>query len=348
MIEPAASDPEPHSDESWWAIVGPVARAIPSGVIATPHDRTAVLADAFVLGPVVLRPGGTLLREFQRSEPLTLEGITTVESYPILVEGRWSQEAAMHRQRDAANVLHRVGCLLSLAWGELWQVRTSATSTQLLPPRIPNSWEDPGLHEGFPGAFVDDDLPTHARELPRWTADTWAKLDSDNVVETALTFWHQGVHLSAEFPSFALVAFAASVEALSGCDAFRERVDIAADACPECGAIPRASARFWGTLQLAASDDELARLKREWNVYSRRSDVAHGARTHGFETVYGSIFLFDFQAASTYPSVDERDPVQFFVLHALPRLTALTSRLLREALGGPPHIAPTPSTARDG
>ena len=344
---------ESPSVADWWAIVGPIARPTPTGVITTPHDRTAVLADRYRLGPILLRPGGRLLREFLRGEPQNLVGVTAVESYPIIVEGKWNdvltdvdaapsvgRVAAYAREEAAARVLHRVSCLLSLAWYEPWQVRTSAKSSQHLPPQIPHSWAEPQSAEGVPTFRPAEDLSARRRELPGWAVSAWDTLEDDEALQTALTFWHQGLHLTAEFPSFALVAIAASVEAVAGCRVFRSLMDLPSDPCPICGHIPRATARFWATMQLVASSQELDELKHEWDVYTGRSTVAHGSQTHAFEIALGPVFLFRYQVPTAHagPSfaIDETNPAQRFVLQALPRFTWLASRLLLRALGVAP------------
>jgi hypothetical protein len=291
-----------------------------------------------------------MLREFLRGEPQNLAGITTVESYPIIVEGNWNdvmadadasptaERAAAHaREHAAAGVLHRVSCLLSLAWYEPWQVRTSATLSENLPSQIPHSWARPQLAEGVP-AFEDaEHLPTRPRELPGWVIDAWDTLEDDDAVRNALTFWHQGLHLTAEFPSFALVAFAASVEAIAGSRRLRRLVNPSTAPCDTCGHVPGATARFWAAMQLAASPEELRELKRGWDVYTGRSKVAHGSETHGFETALGPVFLFRYQGPTEQASasfvIDEADPVQRFVMDALPRLTLLSWRLVLRALG---------------
>lgn len=73
----------------WWALVGPLPTPHPAGIIAVPHDRTAVLDRNYVVGEVNLRPGGRLLREYVRAEPFDLAGVTEFESWPVIVEGAW-------------------------------------------------------------------------------------------------------------------------------------------------------------------------------------------------------------------------------------------------------------------
>jgi hypothetical protein len=334
-------------DCEWWAMIGPIARGTAGGVVTTPHDRTASLADDYKLGPVWLRPGNRLLREYLRGEPRNAAAIATIESYPILVEGHWvdtlkaSNSSASPgsrnnaRERAAARVLHRVVTLLSLAWNEPWQVRTSAKSTDQTPARVPHSWPQPPLIEHLDPVNDHDVLPIQRRELPPWTNDAWWTLEEDDRLQSALTFWHQGLHLTAEFPSFALVAFASAVEALSASRVIAPRLPPSAERCGTCGTVPGATARFWSTVALIASPQELDDLKRHWDVYGARSRVAHGGATHGLEAEFGPVILFRYVAQTEdqapRPTIDETDAAQQFLLERLPAFAFLVRRLLRYA-----------------
>jgi hypothetical protein len=153
---------------------------------------------------------------------------------------------------------------------------------------------------------------------------------------SALTFWHQGVMLTAEFPSFALVALSGCIEAIADSPAFAKTEIPPKEPCKTCGNIPRASNRFWDTVALVAGDEEVELLRRQWNVYGRRSQVAHGRTTQGIETAFGSIFLlrYDPPTSERHASlaIDETDPAQVFMLQVLPTVRGIATRLLCKVL----------------
>jgi hypothetical protein len=337
------------SSTGWWALIGPIGRPLQVGVITTPHDRTAVLGGDYELGPTTLRPGESLLKEFLRTEPHNLAGFAVIDSYPIIVEGTWARpptlpegstspgEQAYLAERAAAQSLHRVVCLLSLAWGEPFQVRTSPKPANQLPPAVPRSWSEPELVEGFGAIGRHEVLPTHRRDLPEWANAAWDAVEHDPALQNALTFWHQGLLLTSAFPSFALVAIAACIEAIAGCEAFRDEIEQTGEPCPTCGNVARSTARFWATMGLVGSPQELKKLRRDWDIYKSRSKVAHGVGTRGVEDALGPFFLFRYQGPSENGGhalfIDEEDLAQRFLLQELPTFTRHASLLLQQALG---------------
>jgi len=132
--------------DRWWALVGPRPAGTPTGIITVPHDRYRSLASEVDVGPLHLRPGGTRLVEYLRCEPWRLDDVTAFETWPVLVEGDQmvppidepvisaygNPETA--NERLATPLLHRLCALLSLAWGEAWQVRSAPTMIWRLPP----------------------------------------------------------------------------------------------------------------------------------------------------------------------------------------------------------------------
>jgi len=62
--------------------VGPRPAGTPTGIITVPHDRYRTLASEVDVGPLHLRPGGTRLVEYLRSEPWRLDGVTVFETWP--------------------------------------------------------------------------------------------------------------------------------------------------------------------------------------------------------------------------------------------------------------------------
>ena len=304
------------ADASWWALLGPPPHLQPGGPgHGARHPPLSLLRPAAV-GPLLVRSGGRRLVEHVRGEPFDLDGAVTFVSYPVVVEGRWSDaleqdhghfraqagqgppgdvrqqryplELPGAAQLGAARQLHRLGCILSLAWAEPWRARTAPRDAGREPPHVPASWPAPPARSGrSPAQRSSRPEPV---EVPEWAGPAWAALAGEHALDTALAFWHQGLLLLHEFPSFALVALTASVEALSGCRAFRPQLRaVHAEPCPSCGNRARAAARFWATVRLVAEPAELRRLQWVVDVYDSRSDVAHGARMLGYETVWGPV-----------------------------------------------------------
>ncbi len=306
------------AETGWWALLGPPPHLEPGGRGAGAGRRGRALAGPAVVGPLRVRPGGSRLVEHVRDEPFDLAAVIEFETYPVVVEGSWLDarhdaprpDQAGAAERGAARQLHRLGCLLSLAWDEAWRARTAPRDAGREQPHVPPSWpappqELPRRPAGAGAAPSPAPRPEVARrsrgtpvapgarhvEVPPWADASWAALAADPVVDIGLSFWHQGLLLLPEFPSFALVAFTASVEALSGCRAFRSALrGVHAEPCPVCGNRAKAARRFWATVALVADEEELRRLQWVVDVYDSRSDVAHGARMFGFETAWGPLY----------------------------------------------------------
>lgn len=334
----------------WWALLGPVPTELPAGIIAVPHDRAAVLDGQYQLGPISIRPGGRLLTEYLRSEPGQLAGAIQFETWPVIAEGSWPgtdlepgglyEQVATLRDQDpnkrvAAMWLHRAACLLSLAFGEAWQVRTAATEAERLPPEVPADWPAPQIALGV-GGYDLDPVP---RGVPDWVVTAWERLENDNDLAAALTTWHQGILLNSVFPSFALIAFCGAIEAVSESQIFRDRIAINVDPCPECGNVPKAHARFWATVGLVRPEEDIAALRQGRNPYSSRSSTAHGTATHGVETIYGYSHLLVYTPpgadAPARVSMDDNDDTQRFMWTEVPVIRAVAADLLVKALSEP-------------
>jgi hypothetical protein len=151
--------------------------------------------------------------------------------------------------------------------------------------------------------------------------------------------WHQGMLLTAEFPSYALVAMGGCIEELSRAAAFRDQLGRPPVACPECGNVPLAEHTFWQTVSLVASPDEIRQLRKDWDVYTKRSKTAHGAALHGFERHFGALIYLRYvpptDAGRRRSVVDESDPAQVFTLRTLPTTWNIAARLLYRALNAP-------------
>jgi hypothetical protein len=332
----------------WWAMLGPLPFPHPAGIIAVPHDRARNLDREYTLGPLLLRPGAALFTEWVRSEPITMESVEKIDSWPVLVEGRWPGNALRNteepllkgldpqsaNERQAAMWLHRAACLLSLAWGETWQVRHAPTGMERFPAAVPKSWPPPPM---VAGRWRDDDLDPVPSSLPEWVEAGWEALERDVELSVALTFWHQGMILSSVTPSFALVAFTGAIEAMADSAAYKERLGFKLERCPECRNILGAGARFRAAVSLVMPAQQAAEFLKQWKPYSSRSTTAHGHALHGVESIYGSVHMLSMsgqvQGQLGNLTLSEGDPTQAFMWYVLPTVRNIAGTLLRRALG---------------
>lgn len=326
--------------------MGPVPSQTPSGVIAVPHDRAAVLDQEYEVGPVTIRPGGRRFTEYLRSEPFQLDGLTWCETWPVIAQGKWpgnmietdpryerlktlsGQDA---NERVVAMWLHRTACLFSLATREAWQVRTAAVDQSTRPPTVPEDWPKP------PMAFGDEPgLDPVPRALPEWVNGAWEKLEQDEKASRALSAWHQGLLLNPLFPSYAMVAYCGTIETIAESLVLKDLITVESAACDTCGNVPKVTARFWATVALVRSDEEIASLKKTVNPYKARSNTAHGSATYGIETMFGTMHMFiytppaDGQAATM--RMDEADATQVFMWRDVPTVREIAADLLYRTL----------------
>ena len=324
--------------QTWWALVGPVPSPIPAGIITKPHDRTRALDRAYKVGPLCLRPGEALLTEYVRSGPESLDGITTFESWPIVVErehdlgelgdtleaGRRYAEGEAVARGEGAPALHRLCGLLSLAWGEAWQVRTAPRFASRMSPRVPASWEPPDR------SCLSSPPEPRPAPLPDWVMAAWDRLDGDPSLERSLSMWHQGQMLVPSSPSFALVAFTSSIEAAGCALGFARESGKSTGSTGEI--LSGTTGRFWETVALVRNDAQVRELKSVLRLYKRRSQTVHGAHLHGIEPIYGDWFLFDQKLDGSWTVANQPYKLWSFVLKAVPRVCAVASDLLLRAL----------------
>ena len=299
MTEVNAPDSESVADNAWWAIIGPIPTPASGGLLATPHDQGRALAQPVPVGPLQLAGGGRALVEWLTCEPDTLFGVTKFVSWPVIVTRSAAGRRGDIPYREGSRQLHRLVCLLALAWGELWQERSAPGSPDAIPPHIPDSWPHPPFWHGS----AEADQGRSDEELPSWIPAVWDIVTSDQELAAAASFWHQGLLATARHPSLALVAYIASIEQtakwlesggrLAKSKGARQRADVA--------------------IALVASDEERTVLSP---VYRIRSGTAHGAALHSTETVLGAYFSLNYipggPMAGSRPTIepDLTDPLQ--------------------------------------
>ena len=241
-----------------------------------PHDKTRRLAGVQPFGDVTVRPGGKVLVEELRNEPVDLEGTITHESWPIIVEGKTAED--VHLEHDAATALRvvRVAVLLSLAWDEPWTVRTSPKRSVALPPRVPAPW--PPVETECSGslaeALIEVGDATLPLDLPSWSARAWRVMDADRHIENAAHCWQQGLLMLPSYPSFAAGAFVSAVDALTHSPWAQRCRDV-----PKRGKVRE---RIRALLQPELGGPDAGRLFD--CIYDGRNSTFHEAHLAGFET----------------------------------------------------------------
>jgi hypothetical protein len=126
--------------------------------------------------------------------------------------------------------------------------------------------------------------PQNVKPLPDWLPEAWTAMQARPAVGHAVDAHHEGLRAQVEHPSLALVAYIASIEAVSNMVFKRER-------CPECNTVTGVAAGFRETLKLVTDD---ATAKWLGTKYGPRSDTVHRGHLHGAETVRGAFgFLWN-------------------------------------------------------
>lgn len=169
----------------------------------------------------------------------------------------------------AAKELHRLRGLLALAWDKNWTVRDFPRPEELPLPE----WLGPRPASHGP---EDDNLEVISVRIPDWLEGAWYRLEEDLVLVSALSAHLEGVAIQDWHPSFALIAYVASIEAIGQKLAKPER-------CKECGQILGATSRFRQAVAEVLTNAEAV-------GYSKlRSGTVHAAVLHGDEELFGAL-----------------------------------------------------------
>lgn len=246
----------------WGAIIGPLKDI---------EERQALDTPASV-GPLLLRPGGVFFTE--RGEPHfpSLSSWRGCWSWPIIVEGRSSGYNWDVASRLALLDLHRLCELLSVAWGRCWVLR-----------HVPEV-RDSGATVPEPREISDiteSSVERKTVQVPSWANLAWRLTESRPEVARALRVHYEGLQMHYRHPSFALLAYVGSIEAL-GEKLYKPQH------CEKCGTMIGSIERFRKALGLVAPENDVKRLTKV--VYPRRSETAHKGQLHGIESMFGATF----------------------------------------------------------
>lgn len=312
----------------WNALLGPLPCAEPAGLITTPNDNARRLDEPCVVGPLTVRPGERSFTEYRRLDPMTLDGWVEHRSWPVIVEGVQAAADEAAAVQEATRALHRLACVLALAWSEPWQVRTAPQDTHRLPARVPYS--DPMPPDWLPALHMPEPVDV---ALPGWVAGSWDALAADEVLAAALTSWHEGILLQSTHPCMALVAYVGCIEQMAGSIWARGQLDRRGSASELSGG------RFKPVAALAATQEELD-LFDEMKVFRLRSKSAHGAPIVGIEVSYGATIPLSLVerpqpggGTSVLVEIDTTDPGHALMIKLVPAARRVSARLLLAALG---------------
>ena len=294
----------------------------------TPFEWTAHLAQA----PQPLAQRQMRLRSPTRvSDDLELlpvdgvmmtEALTTVgktfasQHYSALISVRGVTECYRWSHVGEAATLERLRLLsglLSLAWDVAWYLRDG-------PSASPERWYGAAgpvsgsTYRWFTLGADDPMLPSPV-DLPKWFGAVYESLlaGQGDRLTRALLMHHEGVLISREHPSLALVAFTAVVETIGASRTKPTR-------CQTCRQITGSTERFRATLATVIGSD---RAKRLGELYSKRSTTAHASHLHGREAMAGG-----WGRLSLY----EPDPASFFEAGELETLRNASRLLLLRAI----------------
>jgi hypothetical protein len=286
-------------EPSWWAIVGPVGTHPARGVITSVRDRFRTIDGDYSVGPLRLSAGERLV-EYVRGEPHKLDGITALESHPIIVFGNGPADRFAP---EPFRLLHRLSCLLSIAWDEPWQLRSAPEDLSGRPARVPDSWPSPlpwWTHED--PTFEADAVP-----LPPIVITGWPVLDDDRSLSKVMTMWHEAVLLHQGHPTMACIAYCSVLEALRFIP----------------GAAGGRNEAFKSNLAAYGSADDIATISKLFS-YKRRSESLHAAKLFADEDAFGR--LIEFTTDMRMVSKDGPPGVAVLATSALRRVTTSALR----------------------
>jgi hypothetical protein len=236
-------------------------------------DERAELQDGVVLTPVE----GVMMTDMMANVMGALAGVHATAL--IQVDGAtpcysWQADgqAATHRR------LRMLSAVVSLAWDTPWFLRDGPFD------QVGVAWDGAaGPVSGYNYRWSGDDqaMTPAAAKLPGWVADVEPTLlvdaQHDSAIHRALLMHHEGLLISREHPSLALLAFVASIETIAAMSETLEH-------CPECNVVQGSTARFKRAAVSVITEDEADRLAR---TYKQRSRTVHDAYLHGRESLAG-------------------------------------------------------------
>ncbi|MET7585182.1 hypothetical protein [Streptomyces microflavus] len=290
----------PATTYKWVALIGEKPSQSAGGTIKLAETSQA-------LG-MRLTPSETALWEpvINTVSSLSVEHVSV--SFPISVHGKSTARTWQHARKHASGELSRLAAILALDWNIDIDVRER-------PSLVPN-WP-PVSTPQYP--YWAKEIPESPPEItefstvavPDWIGDARKKLTNSRKLDFAVAMHMEGIRISENHPSLALVSFVSCIEAIS-LMIYRE------DKCSNCSGYTRIAEKFRETLKKVTTDAEASYLHR---VYNDRSRTVHGGRLHGGELGLG---IRDFGVSSS--------PETEFAWEIVRRMKSVSRKLLLLAL----------------
>lgn len=276
-------------DSTWFAILGTT-----PGVRFEYADQR--LRSAGKVGRINLRPCVAIE---ERTGIVGLDDDSARRIHPVLLEGacRNDHDGGIYAHEEGLQA-RRMCALLSLAWNRCWTIKLHPHWE--VPPAIVLDVEQPAIER--PNSFNSPEIV----ELPSWLTVAWERIDDDPNLSDVLDAFYEGMLLSGEHPSLAMVAFVTS------CETYGSRL------IPE----RRSKARVRAALKTVLDQDDADDLIDAY--YAHRNETAHQGKLHGLEKSFG---------LRRERMVGELDPEMGFAHGLLGSLRDATHRLLLCALG---------------
>lgn len=283
-----------------------------------PRHQKYSLKRKFTVAGVTARSGGRQYSDDRlSSSPPHFNSRSFAVSWPVVIEGKSKGYDWSVASRQAGIDTHKTAILLSLAWDSTWYLLQSPITASHGTLKIPAT-------SPFGGPLVGRRRQPHFSQprtpkvVPKWVLKAWNTLDSDSDIDAATTAYYQGLMMEEKHPSFALIAFIASVEIIGK--------KIVGEKCVCCGKRTGSNQAFRAGVDVVVSDKRKA--KELYLLYESRSGTAHDGELHANEEVLGYL---------SFPSMFTQDSKSMFIFTDLQRAKAVSRKLMIEALKGKLH-----------
>jgi len=243
-------------------------------------------------------------------------------TWPLKVLGSVTTRALIEAESPVMAELHRLCSFLALTWDRVWSVR-EGPEIALDGPTLTPSGES--LFEDRLGHLVSGEYGcARPMDIPQWVEAAWGRLEAEVDLVRAMTAHLEGMRVEHDHPSLALIAYVAAIEALGNRRGLTR--------CDKCNQVTGSTSRFSETLARVLP----AKLSRQLAYYSRRSNTAHSAEFHGFESLVGL-------RPTPFANTSDQARADFHWRH-VPILRAASRELLLRALAQGAPRAPDPAT----
>lgn len=306
LNEATAKLEEANPEFEWAAVLGQA---------NDPRHQKYSLKRKFTVGDVTARSGGRQYSDDHlSSSPPHFNSRSFAISWPIVIEGKSKGYDWSVASRQAGIDTHKIAVLLSLAWNSTWYLLQSPIPAShgalKIPPTSP--FGSPLMGKRRQPHFPQPRTPKIA---PKWALKAWDTLDKDSDIDAATTAYYQGLMMEEKHPSFALIAFIASIEIIGK--------KIVGEKCVCCGKRTGSNQAFRAGVSAVVSDKRKA--KELYLLYESRSGTAHDGELHANEEVLGYL---------SFPSMFTQDSKSMFVFTDLQKAKAVSRKLLIAALKG--------------